>query len=110
MLPVIAQDGTAADASPKAPSVKDVEKPAPVSAARLPIGEKRSPGRDLYALANPVILSQAPPILAPGEIIAVRERPVPLPPRLTTDAQAAHRQFIASLGENAIWRDYVSLD
>ena len=33
-----------------------------------------------------------------------------LPPRLTTDAQAAHRQFIASLGENAIWRDYVSLD
>jgi len=57
-----------------------------------------------------LILSQAPPILAPGEIIAVRERPVPLPPRLTADAQAAHRQFIASLGENAIWRDYVSLD
>ena len=57
-----------------------------------------------------LILSQAPPILAPGEIIAVRERPVPLPARLTTDAQAAHRQFIASLGENAIWRDYVSLD
>jgi DNA polymerase-3 subunit epsilon len=57
-----------------------------------------------------LILSQAPPILAPGEIIAVRERPVPLPTRLTADAQAAHRQFIASLGENAIWRDYVSLD
>jgi DNA polymerase III subunit epsilon len=57
-----------------------------------------------------LILSQAPPILAPGEIIAVRERPVPLPPRLTADVQAAHRQFIASLGENAIWRDYVSLD
>ena len=57
-----------------------------------------------------LILSQAPPILAPGEIIAVRERQVPLPQRLTADAQAAHRQFIASLGENAIWRDYVSLD
>jgi DNA polymerase-3 subunit epsilon len=57
-----------------------------------------------------LILSQAPLILAPGEIIAVRERPVPLPARLTADAQAAHRQFIASLGENAIWRDYVSLD
>jgi DNA polymerase III subunit epsilon len=56
------------------------------------------------------ILSQAPAIMAPGEIIAVRERPAPLPPRLTVDAQAAHRQFIASLGENAIWRDYVSLD
>ena len=57
-----------------------------------------------------LILSQAPPILVPGEIIAVRERPVPLPQRLTADALAAHRQFIAGLGENAIWRDYVSLD
>src|SRR5580693_5195573 len=35
-----------------------------------------------------LILSQAPPILAPGEIIAVRERPVPLPQRLTADALA----------------------
>jgi len=48
--------------------------------------------------------------VAPGEIMAVRERPTPLPSRLTGDAQAAHRQFIASLGENAVWRDYVSLD
>jgi len=24
--------------------------------------------------------------------------------------QAAHRRFIASLGENAVWRDYISLD
>jgi len=55
------------------------------------------------------ILSQAPAIVAPGEIIAVRERPAPLPARLTAEAQAAHRRFIASLGENAIWRDYVSL-
>jgi DNA polymerase-3 subunit epsilon len=57
-----------------------------------------------------LILSQAPAIIAPGEIIAVRERPAPLPSRLTADAQAAHRQFIVSLGENAVWRDYVSLD
>jgi DNA polymerase III subunit epsilon len=56
------------------------------------------------------ILSQAPAIVAPGEIIAVRERPVPLPSRLTADAEAAHRRFIASLGENAVWRDYVGLD
>ncbi len=56
------------------------------------------------------ILSQGPAISAPGEIIAVRERPAPLPSRLTADAQAAHRRFIASLGESAIWRDYVSLD
>ena len=57
-----------------------------------------------------LILSQAPAIVAPGEIIAVRERPAPLPPRLTAEAQAAHRQFIAGLGGNAVWRDYVSLD
>jgi DNA polymerase III subunit epsilon len=57
-----------------------------------------------------LILSQAPAILAPGEIIAVRERPALLPIRLTAALQAAHRQFIASLGQNAIWRDYISLD
>jgi DNA polymerase-3 subunit epsilon len=57
-----------------------------------------------------LILSQTAPILAAGETIVVRERTVPLPSRLTADAQAAHRRFIASLGENAIWRDYLSLD
>jgi DNA polymerase III subunit epsilon len=57
-----------------------------------------------------LILSQAPAIVVPGEIIAVRQRPTPLPPRLTAEAQAAHRQFIASLGEKAIWRDYFGLD
>src|SRR5499427_2429885 len=57
-----------------------------------------------------LILSQAPAIVAPGEIITVRERPMPLPSRLTADAQAVHRRFIASLGENAVWRDYVSLE
>jgi DNA polymerase-3 subunit epsilon len=57
-----------------------------------------------------LILSQAPRIQAAGEIIVVRERPAPLPVRLTADAQAAHRRFITSLGENAVWRDYVSLD
>jgi DNA polymerase III subunit epsilon len=56
------------------------------------------------------ILSQAPAIVAPGEITAVRERPVPLPSRLTADAQALHRRFVATLGENAVWRDYVGLD
>lgn len=56
------------------------------------------------------ILSQAPPILAPGDAITVRQRPVPLAPRLTADTQAAHRRFVASLGVSAIWRDYVSLD
>ena len=57
-----------------------------------------------------LILSQTAPILAAGEMIVVPERTVPLPLRLTADGQAAHRRFIASLGENAIWRDYLSLD
>jgi hypothetical protein len=34
---------------------------------------------------------------------------MPLPSRLTAAVQEAHRRFVASLGENAIWRDYVSL-
>ena len=45
-----------------------------------------------------------------GEAIIVRERLVPLAPAITAEDRAAHRAFIASLGENAIWREYVSLD
>jgi DNA polymerase-3 subunit epsilon len=56
------------------------------------------------------ILSQtaAPP--EAGDIIIVRERPVPLSERLSAEERDAHRRFIASLGAGAIWRDYVSLD
>ena len=58
-----------------------------------------------------LVLSQTPmPGRVPGEAIIVRERIVPLVPAITADERAAHRAFIASLGENAIWRDYVSLD
>jgi DNA polymerase III subunit epsilon len=54
-------------------------------------------------------LSQtAAPVRIAGEPIVLRERPVPLPPRLSEEERAAHRRFIATLGENAIWRDYVS--
>jgi len=45
---------------------------------------------------------------AVGEPIIVRERLVPLIPAVTADERAAHRAFIATLGDNAIWRDYVS--
>lgn len=45
-----------------------------------------------------------------GAPIVVRERPTPLAARLSAEARAAHRHFIASLGDNAIWRDYLSLD
>jgi DNA polymerase-3 subunit epsilon len=56
-------------------------------------------------------LSQtATPTHAPGEPIVVRERPLPLAARVSAVERAAHRQFIATLGENPIWRDYLSLD
>jgi DNA polymerase-3 subunit epsilon len=57
-----------------------------------------------------LVLSQAAaPILASGAPIRIRERPVPLAPRVSAAEQEAHRQFIATLGEAAIWRDYISL-
>lgn len=37
---------------------------------------------------------------------AVRQRPVPLPPRISSDEAAAHAAFVASLGEGALWKDY----
>jgi DNA polymerase-3 subunit epsilon len=36
----------------------------------------------------------------------VRQRPVPLPPRLSDEELAAHAAFIATLGAGAIWNDY----
>ena len=58
-----------------------------------------------------LILSQAA-TSAPvtGELIVIRERPQPLAPRLSADERAAHRAFIATLGENAIWREYLRPD
>ena len=58
-----------------------------------------------------LILSQASmPVSTGGEPIVLRQRPAPLGERLTADERLAHRQFIVSLGDGAIWRDYVSLD
>jgi DNA polymerase-3 subunit epsilon len=58
-----------------------------------------------------LILSQAAvPGRSAGELIIVRERPVPLLAAVTAEERAAHRAFIATLGENAIWCDYVSSD
>jgi DNA polymerase III subunit epsilon len=39
--------------------------------------------------------------------IIVRERPAPLEVRLTDADLAAHRDFIATLGEAALWRSYL---
>ena len=38
---------------------------------------------------------------------ARREREVPLAPRITEADRAAHRDFVASLGEQAVWRGYL---
>src|SRR5579862_4560373 len=52
-----------------------------------------------------LVLSQA---AAPGHVIGepiiIRERLVPLVPAVTAEDRAAHRAFIATLGEHAIWR------
>ncbi len=37
---------------------------------------------------------------------SVRQRPVPLPPRISALEAAAHAAFVASLGEGALWREY----
>jgi DNA polymerase-3 subunit epsilon len=38
--------------------------------------------------------------------VAVRARPEPLAPRVSAEEEAAHTEFVAKLGDNAIWRDY----
>jgi DNA polymerase-3 subunit epsilon len=35
-----------------------------------------------------------------------RRRPTPLPPRLTAEERAAHRDFVATLGSAPLWQDY----
>ena len=40
-------------------------------------------------------------------IVARRERDVPLTARLSEAERAAHRDFVATLGDNAVWRDYL---
>jgi DNA polymerase-3 subunit epsilon len=58
-----------------------------------------------------LVLAQATmPDRIAGEPIIVRERLVPLVVRITEEERAAHRAFIATLGEKAIWRDYFSPD
>jgi DNA polymerase-3 subunit epsilon len=58
-----------------------------------------------------LVLSQAAlPSQVRGEHIIVRQRLVPLVATVTAEERAAHRAFIATLGENAVWHDYVSSD
>jgi DNA polymerase III subunit epsilon len=58
-----------------------------------------------------LVLSQAATaVAAVGEAIIVRVRQQPLAPRLSAEERAAHRAFVVTLGEGAIWRDYLNLD
>jgi DNA polymerase-3 subunit epsilon len=38
----------------------------------------------------------------------VRVRPAPLAPRVTDAERDAHLAFVATLGDKAIWKDYLS--
>lgn len=38
----------------------------------------------------------------------LRARPIILPPRISEAERAAHREFIAQLGEDALWRNYLA--
>jgi DNA polymerase III subunit epsilon len=48
-------------------------------------------------------------VLTNGSLVAasIRVRPQALPSRLSEDERQAHFEFIATLGDNAIWRDYL---
>lgn len=41
-------------------------------------------------------------------ITLIRVRPVPLAPRISLEERAAHRQFVVTLGESAVWREYIT--
>jgi DNA polymerase-3 subunit epsilon len=53
-------------------------------------------------------LIEAPAGVTQQIIVTVRSRPAPLAPRVTDAELAAHRAFVATLGEKAIWKDYWS--
>lgn len=57
-----------------------------------------------------LVLAQAGiPVAASGAMTVLRERPLPRAGGVSEEERAAHRRFVATLGDNAIWRDYVSL-
>src|SRR5438034_4498619 len=47
---------------------------------------------------------------AAAPVIAIRVRPQPLPARLTQSEREAHVGCVATLGESAIWRDYLAAE
>lgn len=45
-----------------------------------------------------------------ASLAPARQRPIPLPPRLTPAELAAHATLVASLGDGALWSNYVEAD
>jgi DNA polymerase-3 subunit epsilon len=43
-----------------------------------------------------------------GTPASARSRPQPLAPRIGADERADHRQFVATLGGSAVWREYIA--
>jgi DNA polymerase III subunit epsilon len=64
--------------------------------------------------ARQTLLSLAEMPAGPGETrgrqAIVRMRPEPLAPRLRAEEAEAHRLFVESLGENALWVEYLAAD
>jgi DNA polymerase-3 subunit epsilon len=56
----------------------------------------------LSLVEEPITVSQA------GVIAVVRMRPAPLTPRISEAEREAHLAFVGTLGERAIWNDYLS--
>ena len=54
-----------------------------------------------------LVLAQASATAASNRQAVTRGRPTPLMPRITDAAREAHRAFIVTLGEAAIWKDYL---
>jgi DNA polymerase-3 subunit epsilon len=55
-----------------------------------------------------VLAQAATPRAATGAAVTARERPAPLAATVTDEERAAHRRFVGTLGEGAIWRDYIT--
>ena len=52
-------------------------------------------------------LMEAPVAVVQQVVVTLRVRPAPLPPRLSEEERAAHRAFVATLGDKPIWNDYL---
>jgi DNA polymerase-3 subunit epsilon len=51
-----------------------------------------------------------PIAVAPVILLAIaKRRPQPLPPRVNADDRAAHREFVRTLGSEAVWLDYLGI-